>query len=246
MASVTFRGSRADLSKLLNSLPGILSGNDADKGWIGEGFRSAIGYAALTDIKESFIMKARGGTDAMGIQWPPLSPRTIANRRVGPRASAEARLRKRIQKAETQRAYARLRHSLPEGEARRRAAIAGGVRATNIMGRTKVEVLGGREVEILRDTGILLNSLSPGELIEGRYAEPSIEGGSQQKFEVNPGEVAVGTNVLYASTHQDGWKHIPRRQFLPDEDNPVPQSWWDRWRDVAVSATVAALVRVLG
>ena len=28
--------------------------------------------------------------------------------------------------------------------------------------KTKVEVLGGRQVEILRDTGVLFNSLSPG------------------------------------------------------------------------------------
>ena len=49
-------------------------------------------------------------------------------------------------------------------------------------------------------------------------------------------EAEVGTNVIYASTHQNGarrnqygngipWGDIPARPFLPNENDGLPQSW---------------------
>ena len=59
---------------------------------------------------------------------------------------------------------------------------------------------------------------------------------------IGAGEVIVGTNVIYASTHQNGdaKRKIPARPFLPDEDHPVPQVWWDRWGRLANKALVAS------
>ena len=231
---------------MFRSLSSILRGTGDTLG-IGQGFKSAIGFAALSDIKDAYITKARGGTDEMGIKWAPLKPATIANRRIGqPRGEAATAIRERqkIQKRETRKALARFRLRLPEGEARRRAAIVGGIKATQITGKTKVETLGGRSVEILRDTGVLLNSLSPGELSASRYTKPSDEGGSEQIFDVS-GDIVVGTNVVYAGPHQHGTQHIPARPFLPDEDHPVPQSWWDRWLAAGVQALAAGLQRLI-
>jgi hypothetical protein len=222
-----FRGTRAELLEKIRQLPERAS----------EPMRQAIGLAALSEIKDAFVVKATGGTDEMGIQWKPLAPSTIAARRVGPRDREQSQLirdRERIRKRETKKALSRFQLSLPEREALRRARIVGGLKATRETGKTKLETLGGRQVEILRDTGVLLNSLSPGTLEGEQYTKPEGEGGEEQIFELGDGYIAVGTNVAYAGPHQHGTKHIPARPFLPDEDHPVPQIWWDRWLGVAV------------
>lgn len=251
MATTVFRGTREDISRTVSNLAEILSGRAADPDGIGRGFLSAIGFAALSDIKDAYVTKARGGTDEMGIRWPELSPTTVANRRVGHRdrrENTDIARRERIRQRETRRALSRFRLSLPEGEAQRRAAIVGGIKATQLTGRTKLQTLGNRQVEILRDTDVLLNSLSPGELSnQGRYTKPTAEGGEEQIFELAPGEVTVGTNVKYASTHQhgDSSRNIPARPFLPGDQYPVPSVWWARWLDVANRSLLVFLQQML-
>jgi hypothetical protein len=258
--TIEFRGSRDDVRGIVNELAAMLAGKRADTFGIAEGFQLSLGFAALSDIKAAFIQKAAGGTDEMGIGWPSLSPKTIANRRVGAgdkglgkkitrrpgQSTLEAaqqallvRKWERIRKRETKRALVRFQISgLDEKEALRRARIVGSIKAGKEIGATKVEILGGRKVEILRDTGRLLNSLSPG-ILGGSgnltsYSKPSQDGGEDQIFEVPAGEVIVGTNTVYAGTHQHGRQHIPQRKILPDDETPVPPIWWDRWLAIAV------------
>lgn len=75
---------------------------------------------------------------------------------------------------------------------------------------------GDGQVEILRDTGRLLNSLSP--MVEGGAAGPD------QLFTVGAGRVRVGTTVEYAKYHQDGGSkpgRPPRRPIVWGE-NEIP------------------------
>ena len=69
--------------------------------------------------------------------------------------------------------------------------------------KTLVDKYGHRIVEILRDTGLLLNSLSP-----GVYS-------SERVFKVGHGEVIVGTNRKGAAAHHHG---VPGR--LPHHRSP--------------------------
>lgn len=70
-----------------------------------------------------------------------------------------------------------------------------------------------RQVEILRDTGLLLNSLSPGATIP------------EQVFRVEPGAVVVGTNRKGAAAHHHGVPgKLPQRRLWPD-----PKDWPDTW-----------------
>lgn len=265
MATVRFRGTRADVTRLALQLAAVLAGRAPDTHGVARGFGLTLGFAALSDIKNAFVIKVGGGTDEMGIRWPPLAPATIAARRVGPgdkrvragqfsKRATESQItsavqkaelikrRERIRKRETKKALQRFRLSLPEGEAQRRAKIVGGLKATRETAQTKVQTLGGRQVQILRDTGVLLNSLGPGRLTgQGTsisYSNPSGEGGEEHIFEVGAGEIIVGTNVKYASTHQhgDASRNIPARPFLPDENHAVPSAWWDRWLRAANQA----------
>lgn len=102
--------------------------------------------------------------------------------------------------------------------------------------KTMLGVFGYRQVEILRDTGVLLNSLSPGELTGPQsYSKPTGDGGDQQIFETISNGIIVGSTVPYAATHNYGdvKRGIPARCFLPD---PVPAAWEQRWANVAVDA----------
>lgn len=246
---VVFVGERGKIYDLALQLQAILSGRTSDKHQIARGFMLAVGNAALHDIHQAYLVKAAGGTDEMGIKWPPLSPKTIAQRRVGPRdvrKNPEIKERKKIVDREYRKNLRRLKMSLPESQAKRRARQLAERTATRETGKTKFDTLGTRRVEILRDTGVLLNSLGPGELfVSGTtpiYNKPSGEGGDQQVMEPLPGSIIVGTNVRYADYHQsrEPRTRLPRRQFLPDDEQQIPTQWWDNWTDAGALALEAS------
>ncbi len=251
--AIYFRGTRQELRAVSFALANMLAGREADTFGVRRGFLLSLGFGALSDIKQAYIEKARGGTDEMGIKWEPLKPATIANRRVGPRDKdndADIKERERVRRNAERRLFKRFRLSMPESEARARARRAAAQVATRETGKTKVETLGGREVEILRDTGVLFNSLSPG-LLSGAgasatYQRPSQDGGDQQVFDVHQNGVIVGTNVQYAATHQQGdsARNIPARPFLPPTESSIPETWWQRWIDIGVASLRVAAEEV--
>ena len=107
--------------------------------------------------------------------------------------------------------------------------------------------LSERQVEILRDTGVLPNSLSPGQLGGGalptNYSPPGVEGGDAQVLRTVADGCFVGTTVPYAYVHQHGSKkrNIPARPFLP---RVIPAKWAARWASVA-SRSLAVAARLL-
>ena len=216
MTTARFVGTREQLNEKIRLFAAILSGDAPDDHNIARGFLSAIGFSFLANVREAYITKARGGTDEMGITWPPLAPSTIANRKVGPRdlkpgkgavsqAMADAiKERQKIVKREEKKAFKRLIISMSAEQAKARARQIASAKATWITGKTKIETLGARNVEILRDTDALFLSLSPGVLTPDGYEKPFGEGGEAQIFEINEGVVIVGTNDKKASTHQNG------------------------------------------
>jgi len=268
--TVYFRGTRAEAKNIAYRLGAILAGREADTIGIARGFLLSIGVAALSDIKDAFITKARGGTDEMGISWPRLSRKYLAyGRRFGrgeavgltraagldPKANrfAPGRSKGLLTQAQLQRwrqIFASLvpRFYLSTGSiqfAKARAAQIAWATLKKEGAQTKLQVFGDRTVEILRDTGVLLNSLSPG-LLSGTpgpsasYSKPAGPGGDEQILAINAGEVIVGSTVAYAARHNNGdfENNVPRRQFLPDSGQ-VPQVWWDRWLAVGMQALEA-------
>jgi hypothetical protein len=95
-------------------------------------------------------------------------------------------------------------------------------------GQTILAKYGSTQVEILRDTARLLNSLSPG--------------GRDNVLEAGPGRIKVGTRVEYAEAHHRGLGKLPARPLWPDSLADWPEEWKDRLRGVLRDG-VAALVR---
>jgi hypothetical protein len=255
---VTFVGTREELVQQAELLAAMLTGTKPDTHNIGLMFLSSIGMAALADIHMAFLIKAGGGTDDTGDKWPPLAPSTIAGRRVGPRDSLVAREWTKVRNREYKKLqnqfkkhegdlYERFLVSLDPASARQRAKTIAAIRAREHTGLTKLQALGGRNVEILRDTGILLNSLSPGiRSSGGSYSKPSGDGGSDQMFELLSGTVIVGTNTSYAAAHQTGSKHLPQRKIVPEGESDIPEEWWDRWLGAAVKSIEATAALLFG
>lgn len=271
MVRIAFNGTRADVRQQARRLAAILAGAEPDTQGVARGFLLALGFGALSDIKDAFITKARGGSDEMGIQWPPLSKEYLAyGRRFG--SGEQAALKKAAGLGKGHRyapgdkkgllsagqlkrwrqiyasRLARFLLSMDEGAAKGRAAQIAWATLKREGAQTKLEVYGNRTVDILRDTGILFNSLSPGMLggigPDATYTKPTGNGGDEQVFDLGAGSVAVGTTVEYAAAHNFGGPKMPRRQFLPDSGDQVPDVWWERWFGIAIKALEAGAAMI--
>jgi hypothetical protein len=183
-----------------------------------------MGQALLSKIKDNFLVLSRGGTSEGGYKWKPLKPQTIAQRRV---TGAEKkslgisgrRVRGLLTLEQDRRwrgifasTLAKLRAmGIPEGMAMATAArIAWGILKSQ-GAETRLSVFGHRQVDIGRDSGLLLRSLTPG--TEDRLRPAN----GDQILEAPPGAVIVGSKVPYAA------KFHATRPLWPEE---LPDSWW--------------------
>lgn len=113
--------------------------------------------------------------------------------------------------------------TLPVRDAKAKAASIAWSVVKRAGGKTKLDVYGSRSVEILRDTGVLLNSLSPGVLSSDSYRSPPPKKDGGQVVRPTSNALIVGTNVKYAGAHHYGI-HVPKRRLWPAGDR-LPQRW---------------------
>lgn len=210
---------RAAIRDALFNLPA-----DASNSATSHALLTRCGLVLLGRIKQAFVIKSRGGTDDAGERWAPLSPKTIAysktrSRGKGGRTRTE---RKRdtmpsqaLNNKQQKRWWDLYRQGLAifKGDKASAAKRAWAI-LKNEGAQTLLQKYGNRNVEILRDTGLLLNSLSPGVT------------SAEQIFKVGNGEVIVGTNRKGASDHHNGIPgRLPQRRLWP-EPSKWPASWW--------------------
>lgn len=218
----------------------------ADSGAVADGLKLRLAVVFFSKVKDAFITKARGGTDDAGISWPPLNPKTLAYSRQTQagksrvlKTTTKQRQRAGFNRYQSLRAYnvayrealARLSLTLPKAEARRRASNIATVAAQQKSGQTKIDAAStlrpGVDYDILRDTGILLNSLQPG-IVSGDTYSPR----DNQIALSEPGQLVLGTNVEYAGAHHYGnaQRGLPARPLWP-RPNALPQSWLNAMND---------------
>lgn len=248
MPTVSFNGSREDLRRLLRSVPAIFAGRAPDPLGIAKGLQLRLGVQLLSLIQTAFVEKSRGGMGSDGIQWPPLSPSTIAARCRGPADKKAVRVSNRLsttlsQKAaqarkiekevRTEEARLRAKFGLPTGQARGLARANVEARARRQVGLGTIKgVLASRDVDILRDTGELLRSFSPG-------IEDVPSGADGQVFNTPPGRVIVGTNKK--PWHNKGGPNLPARHYWPPDGN-LPTAWWNALLAVGQRGILRAVV----
>jgi hypothetical protein len=228
MAMLEYHGTRADLVRLLQHIPAVLGGAPDPNG-IARGIQLRAGNVLVSKVQQAFIVKSRGGTGEDGIKWKPLKRETIAQRRTT-RSERKAlgitgtRVRGLLTPAQDRRwrqiygsRLARLLASgVGGGEARATAARIAWAILKSEGAMTKLDVLGGRQVDILRDTGELLRSFTPG-------VEDKPSGADGQVFKLEPSRVIIGSNKK--PQHHTGIPgRLPARPFWPP-DGSLPRPW---------------------
>lgn len=243
----SYQGSRADVRQLLSRLLRALSGVEADPWGVTQAVQLRMGVVLLSLIQQAFIVKSRGGTDDCGIRWPPLKRETIARRRLGkgeakrlgitgPRTrglltpAEDARWRKIFARKTAQ---LQLR-GMSLADAKARAAQIAWTVLKQEGAKTKLDVLGSRTVDMLRDTGELLRSLTPGVERDGSAA--TVDG---QILRAAPGKVIVGTN-------KKPWHHNSGRRLYWPTDGNLPASWWEAILGAGRRGVASAVGQILG
>jgi hypothetical protein len=244
--TITIRATRDDVKKIVAEFVAALAGRGGNYSGVVRGLQLRLGTVLLSQVQADFDRKANGGTGLDGIKWQPLSPRTIANRRFGKgekaalnkaagvrdKGGARPLLTPKIDKLWRQ-TFTRTKASLmarglDEAAAGRRAGAAAWVAAKGAGGKTKLMVYGGRQVEILVDTGELRRSFTPG-------ADGNI-------LRLESGSITVGTN-------KKPWHHLgtsrglPARPFWP-VDGKIPDAWWGPILEEAKAGVLQAFVQI--
>jgi len=222
------RRSVASIRDLMRQLVGAFTGRNGDPTGLVEGVQLRVGIQALSLIRQAFVAKSRGGVDDAGESWAPLDSHTIAYGRRHPgRPQGPNPRRPTLSKEQDKRwraIYASTLKRYP-GETDRAAAYAwAALKAEGA--ETLLGLYGGMQVDILRDTAILLNSLSPG--LEGNI------------LRTEPGAAIVGTNVPYAGYHHHGTSRMPQRRLWPEADK-----WPEKWNALLGKRLVEGLVELL-
>lgn len=223
MTTTYYRGSREDARKLIVEVARALMGKGRDPGGVVKVIQLRIGVTVLSLVQQAFIVKSRGGQGDDGIKWKPLARATIAQRRTSASERKALgitgkRVRGLLTPAQDKRwrgifasRVAKLRaQGVPDAEAL--AAQMAWAILKSEGAQTKLGLLGGRTVDIGRDTGVMFRSLTPG--IEDRPSNAPY-----QIFDTPPAAVIIGSNVPYAGDfHTD-------RPLWPDV---LPDAWWTR------------------
>ena len=248
---VHYRGDSQDVKDIIVGFVRSVVGENGVGAWMVQGLQMRVANALLSDIEQDFVTKSRGGVGRDGIKWPLLKRETIAQRRIGagdlsaigikgagqPKSRVRGLLTKEQDKqwrrifAQT-KAWLMAKFGMSQGEASTRAAQTAWAKLKAMGAKTKLEVLGGRKVDTLRDTGELLASFSPGVGTQASAADGQI-------VRLGAGQVTVGTN-------KKPWHHTTkkahRRAFWPDDHLPPP---WARSIEIAAATGIQEAVAML-
>ena len=220
MTTVYVRATRESIRRAITQAPVVARAG----GPLANAMMTRAGMAILGRIKQAFVVKARGGTDEAGDRWQPLSPKTVAYSKTRQRGRGGRTKTEKSRASHPSQALSTKQQERWWEVYRRQLAIYKGDKshaaavAWLILKRegavTLVDKYGHRQVEILRDTGLLLNSLSPG------------VSSANSIFRVSAGEVIVGTNRKGAAAHHRGVPgKLPQRRLWPDPKN-WPPTWY--------------------
>ncbi len=240
---VHFRGSRAQLRAVIAKAAAIASGAGGDAGEAQGQMQLRLGLTALANIKKAFVTKAAGGTDEAGLSWPKLAKSTVAYSRRHPGVPLN------VKGSQNRAGFAPSWMLTAKQRTRwwQLMRIVGPARAWIILkaegAKTLIGVYGDAPAQILRDTGLLLNSLSPG-VDPGATAPSTPPAVEDQVFKVGRGEVIVGTNRKHARAHHEGTARIPQRRLWPDPAT-WPQSWWEDLADAGRTGMIDILLHLL-
>lgn len=248
VSRLVVRVNRDEVRRRIYALPRVLSGRESFNGGgeIARGFALRLATTTMSFLKTAFIVKARGGVDAAGEKWKPLAPSTIMARMRKGKPGLINRRRvlagKAVRKAESDLRHAKTFRKGLATEVRMQAA------KMRLKRAWRDYAAAAENIEILRDTGRMFNSLSPGfrgELMPGQFVSQDGLLMTDGHLDVRPGEAVFGTNIPYAKKHHFGDGRCPQRRLWP-EVSKWPGVWWSDLRHAAQTGLERAAKLVFG
>jgi len=198
------------VQKLINSIPAIVAGRARDPFKLHKKFWGAVAFSMYESLNKAFETKAQGGIDELGNNWDDLTEHTKAYSRPIYPGDLPRRMRLNEKRSDTigllspgeykkwRAIYASVlrknEKKLGTGEAKILAAKVAWSEIKKDGAQTKIDVLGSRDLLILRDSDRLYRSFLPGKLTKHSYRKYN----KDQVFIVEKGAVTVGTKVEYA------------------------------------------------
>jgi hypothetical protein len=80
---ITFRGTKSEAAARLKRIGPMLAGKITDPTGMVEQMKVDVALDLMGKIHDAYVLKSGGGTDEMGITWPPLAATTLALRQKG-------------------------------------------------------------------------------------------------------------------------------------------------------------------
>ncbi len=206
---------REDVITSLRSLPQeVTSGSSTDM----QDALNECGLLLLSNIRDAFIVKSKGGTDESGERWAPLRPYTIEMRR------------RRLQKETSSASHPTMRRIHSVIKAGNKSKVSGKISNFD-------KYAGSVNTDILRDTGALLNSLTS--FSDSPYQVFHVDSDS-----VTIGTTREGASDHHIGVAK---RRLPQRRLWPAV-NDWPEHWWDdilgEIRDGIVSLTIKLIEEI--
>lgn len=210
--------SKAEVKKIIDSIPGVIAGRERDPHKLHNKFWGAVALSMYESLNKAFEDKAQGGTDDLGHSWDELTERTKAYSRPIYPGDVPRRMRLAERRTDTigllspmeykkwkqifGRVFYANREKLGDAEAKVMAGKIAWDELKKAGAQTKIDVLGSRNLLILRDTDRLFRSFFPGKLSKHSYRKFN----KDQVYIVEKGAITIGTKVDYA---EDVFKQRP-------------------------------------
>ena len=188
-----------ELSGLVRDLPDILTGKKVTPKLmkLRQVYWSAFAYSFFKQVSQNFSKKSKGNADKQGQRWKPLTKKTKAYRPRNTRNKGRGLLtgmQDSLWKGIFAKNFKKFSATMPEGEAKAKAASLAWAILKSRGAKTKIDEYGNAKVPILVRTGRLRDSLKPGNYTGENYTPFN----DDQFFDFKKGKMTLGSKVPYA------------------------------------------------
>lgn len=245
----------SELKRVLRDFPLIIAGKKQDIRGIRRAYWSGFANSMFHDIQVAFDLKANLQADELGDTWPDLSPTTKAYSRPARQGDLTEQEKRNLRNYRTKGLldaqqtriwkgfFNRQRMKLlREGAAPPVATNIAAVQAWAFIksqgGSTKMDRLGFRKLQVLKDFKKLYKSLSQGTFNGYEYKPPN----NVQIFKITRTGLELGTRDKKASYHHHGIPNkLPQRRLWPKNLS----IWTNRASIAGNKAAIEQLVRTI-
>lgn len=220
----------SELTRLLKDFPNIIAGKKNDIRGIRKAYWSGFANSMFHDIQVAFDLKADLQTDELGDSWQDLSPITKAYSRRAREGDLTAAEKNNLRNYRTKGLLSSeqtkiwrgffnrqrlklLREGSPPNVAANVAAVQAWAFIKTQGGVTKMQKLGFRKLQVLKDYKRLYKSLSQGTFNGTDYKPPN----NTQIFRITRNGLVIGTKDKKAAYHHKGIPgRLPQRRLWPE------------------------------